>query len=85
VPSVIRSFLGQADQKTTVTVSPLLNVEFWETSELQSPKCTPGGVASIATGVSKLICLSRRSGGCGPGSTDWPVARAVASFLNSWI
>lgn len=85
VPSVRRSFLGQADQKTTVTVSPLLKVEFWGTSELTSPNLTPRGVLSTTTGVSKPICLSRRSGGCGPGSTGRPLIRAVASFWNSWM
>lgn len=85
VPSVMRSFLGQADQNVTVTLLPLLKVAFRGTSALTSPNLTRGGVASITTGVRKLICLSRRSGGCGPGSTVWLVTMAFASFLNSWI
>lgn len=63
VPSVMRSFLGHADQKTTVTLSPFLKVAFLGTSELTSPNFTPIGVASTTTGVSKLICLLSRSGG----------------------
>lgn len=64
-------------------MSPLLKLEFGGTSVLTSPNLTPREVVSRTTGVSRLICLSRRSGGGGPGSTVWPLMRAVASFLNS--
>ena len=85
VPSVMRSFLGQAETKTTLTMSPLLYVAFLGTSDLASPKFEPIGAMSKTTGGRKPSCLLRRSGGCGPGSTLWPWMRAVASFLNSWM
>ena len=83
MPSVMRSFRGHADQNTTVTVSPFLKVESFETLVLTSPNLNPSGVESITTPGSKLICLSSRSGGCGPASTGIPVTMAVASFVNS--
>lgn len=80
---VKRSFLGQADQKVAVTVSPGWNVEFSGTSALISPKLTPNGVVSRMTGGRRLICLSERSGGSNFDSMALPVRRAEASFLNS--
>lgn len=85
MPSVIRSFLGQADQKVAETVSPLRKVPLTGTSTLMSPNLTPKGVESMTTGGSRLICFFRRSGGAGPASTVSPVRRAAASFLNSWM
>lgn len=65
VPSVMRSFRGQANQQTPNTMLPLLNVELRGTSVLSSSNFTPSGVESTITGVNKPICLLDGSGGCG--------------------
>ncbi len=55
------------------------------TSSLQSPKSTPDGVPSATTPGKKPNCLSKRSGGEGPGAMSVSCTSDVASFSNSWI